>query len=144
RPESQLLHRGSVGHRFGENPRRRTVPKLRRHPRPADRRRKRRRFGTSHRAAKMTHRLTFRFGPLRLPWSLVISHWSFRLCFIVIFTFLAAAQPPTPVQTPPLPPSPVQQFREWLAMKPEDRAKAVAEYPADKQKVLLKKLLAYE
>ncbi len=54
------------------------------------------------------------------------------------------AQPPVPPQSPPLPPSPVQEFRDWLAMKPDDRAKAVATYPADKQKVLLQKLTAYE
>jgi hypothetical protein len=55
-----------------------------------------------------------------------------------------SAQPPRVPETPPLPPSPVQQFREWLAMKPEERAKAVSDYPADKQKVLLEKLHAYE
>jgi hypothetical protein len=92
----------------------------------------------------MTTRLALWFWKLGLCWSLVISHWSLRLFLIVLFTLSAAAQPPTRVQTPPLPPSPVQEFREWLAMKPDDRAKAVAGYPADKQKVLLQKLLAYE
>jgi hypothetical protein len=59
--------------------------------------------------------------------------------------FVSVAEPPKPPGgPPPLPGSPIQEFREWLAMKPEERVKAVQGWPAEKQKVLLAKLRAYE
>lgn len=55
-----------------------------------------------------------------------------------------AAPLPEGAGLPPLPPSPVQQFREWLALPPSERQKAVAEWPSGKQEVLLRKLRTYE
>ena len=55
-----------------------------------------------------------------------------------------AAPLPVVPQIPPLPPSPVQQFRAWLAMGPEERRSAIAEWPAEKRKVLWEKLGAYD
>jgi hypothetical protein len=45
---------------------------------------------------------------------------------------------------PPLPPSPVQPFRQWLEMSPADRDKALAEYSAPKRAILKRKLLDYD
>jgi hypothetical protein len=57
---------------------------------------------------------------------------------------IAAEPASAPGAPPPLPPSPIQQFREWLSMTPQDREKAVSEWPPEKRKVLLQKLRAYE
>jgi hypothetical protein len=65
------------------------------------------------------------------------------LSFAFVHCALSAEPPGIPQGPPPLPPSPIQQFREWLALRPEERAKAVEGWPAEKQKVLLAKLSAY-
>jgi hypothetical protein len=59
---------------------------------------------------------------------------------------LAAADAPNPSALPPFPsgPSPLQRFRGWLEMPPQEREKALAEYSPEKQKVLRDKLAAYE
>lgn len=48
------------------------------------------------------------------------------------------------VTPPPLPPSPVEPFRQWLEMPPEQREKQLAEWPEEKQKILRAKLEVYE
>lgn len=53
---------------------------------------------------------------------------------------LSAAEPET---LPPLPPSPVEQFREWLAMPAREREEQLSEWPEGKQKILRAKLEAY-
>lgn len=45
---------------------------------------------------------------------------------------------------PPLPPSPVDQFREWLQMGPEEREKQLAEWPEPNQSVLRRKIGFYQ
>src|SRR5262245_22841093 len=57
---------------------------------------------------------------------------------------ISAMAQPASLRTPPLPPSPVQQFREWLALGAEAREKAVSDWPLEKRKVLLAKLRTYE
>jgi len=44
---------------------------------------------------------------------------------------------------PPLPPSPVQPFREWLKMSPTQRSEALEGWPSEKREVLIKKLQVY-
>lgn len=55
-----------------------------------------------------------------------------------------SVQAPMPVLMPPIPPSPIDQFRQWLRMPAPDREKTLREYPEAKQVVLRRKLLAYE
>ena len=55
-----------------------------------------------------------------------------------------SAQPPIPVLMPPIPPSPIDQFRQWLRMAAPEREKSLAEYPEAKQATLRQKLQAYE
>jgi hypothetical protein len=45
---------------------------------------------------------------------------------------------------PPMPPSPVIEFRTWLRLPPEQRAAALAGRPAESRKVLEEKLREYE
>ena len=45
--------------------------------------------------------------------------------------------------TPPLPPSPVEQFRQWLELPADEREKQISEWPEANQKVLRAKLDAY-
>lgn len=54
------------------------------------------------------------------------------------------AQPAPAPATPPLPQSPVEQFRKWLEMPPAERARALAEWPSEKREVLIRKLADYE
>lgn len=54
------------------------------------------------------------------------------------------AQAPLPVLMPPIPPSPIEQFRQWLRMPASDREKSLGEYPEAKQAILRQKLQAYE
>jgi hypothetical protein len=66
--------------------------------------------------------------------------------FAALWTALAAAQipkPPTPVLMPPIPPSPVDQFRQWLRMPETEREASLADYPEPKRVVLRQKLQAY-
>lgn len=44
---------------------------------------------------------------------------------------------------PPLPPSPVEQFRQWLEMPAEEREKQLADWPEANQQVLRAKLDSY-
>jgi len=55
-----------------------------------------------------------------------------------------AVQPPRPVVMPPLPPSPVDQFRQWLRMDSAARETALAAWPSEKRVVLREKLRAYD
>ena len=67
-----------------------------------------------------------------------------RRIFIPVFALAAAglvsAQEVAP---PPLPPSPVEPFRQWLQMRPEEREKQLAEWPEEKRRVLAGKLEVY-
>lgn len=55
-----------------------------------------------------------------------------------------AAPAPIPAIMPPIPPSPIEDFRRWLQMGPDEREQALAGYPPNKQQVLREKLQEYE
>ena len=55
---------------------------------------------------------------------------------------LLLAQPATP-ELPPIPASPIEQFRQWLTMTEADRNEALARWPAEKQAVLKRKIEVY-
>src|ERR1041385_3457734 len=55
-----------------------------------------------------------------------------------------AAQLPEPEVEPPIPPSPVDEFRQWLRMTAEQREKELQQWPDDKRVVLRHKLRVYE
>lgn len=57
---------------------------------------------------------------------------------------LVAAEAPVPNPMPPIPPSPIEDFRRWLTLGSEERGKALAEYSPAKREILQKKLQAYE
>jgi hypothetical protein len=78
----------------------------------------------------------FPFRTLKIFGSFLLLCWS-------LLPARAATEPPALPQNPPLPPSPIQQFREWLSMNAPERNQAVAEWPEQKRKVLLAKLEAY-
>jgi hypothetical protein len=67
---------------------------------------------------------------------------------MVVFGASAAGQPipsaPMPIQMPPLPPSPIDQFRQWLKVPVGEREQALAEYPESKRAILREKLRLYE
>lgn len=65
---------------------------------------------------------------------------------IIVFAAmtLRAADAPLPVQLPPIPPSPIEDFRRWLKLDPAEREKELAGYPQEKREVLRRKLEAYE
>ena len=66
------------------------------------------------------------------------------LLLAVILRFQAvAAEAPLPVQMPPIPPSPIEDFRRLLKLTPAERDQALAEYPPANQEVLRRKLEAY-
>ena len=68
-----------------------------------------------------------------------------RLCILVLFVAsLRAAEVPMPVQMPPIPPSPIEDFRRWLKLSAPEREKELAAYPEEKRKVLQAKLGTYE
>jgi hypothetical protein len=73
-----------------------------------------------------------------------------HLSQLVVLVLLAcsvganAADAPTALVLPPSPPSPIEEFRRWLKMDEEERAKVIATYSAPKQEVLKRKLQAYE
>jgi hypothetical protein len=54
------------------------------------------------------------------------------------------AQGARPLQTPPMPPSPIEHFRQILAMNPEQRGKAMASRSAKTREILEAKLKEYE
>ena len=56
----------------------------------------------------------------------------------------AAEAAPIPDMVPPIPPSPIEDFRRWLQMGEQEREKALADYSPNKQEVLRRKLKAYE
>jgi hypothetical protein len=66
------------------------------------------------------------------------------LAALLLLQPLFAAQPPTPQPIPPVPPSPIDQFRGWLKLEAPEREKALAEWPEAKRTVILQKLKAYE
>lgn len=53
------------------------------------------------------------------------------------------AQPPKPADLPPMPPSPLQQFRSWLQMPEAERETELAKWPEEKRKILREKLQVY-
>jgi hypothetical protein len=53
------------------------------------------------------------------------------------------AQPPKPLRMPPIPPSPIQEFRNWLKMTEAERENIIGGYSAEKQAVLRRKIQAY-
>ena len=55
----------------------------------------------------------------------------------------AAETAPVPEMLPPVPPSPIEDFRRWLQMPEGEREKALADYSPNKQEVLRRKLKAY-
>lgn len=57
---------------------------------------------------------------------------------------VAAEPAPVPEMLPPIPPSPIEDFRRWLQMPEEEREKALADYSLNKQEVLRRKLKTYE
>lgn len=57
---------------------------------------------------------------------------------------LDGKSPAQPSALPPLPPSPIEPFRRWLNMPPEEREKHLADYPEANQKILRAKLEYYE
>ena len=63
--------------------------------------------------------------------------------FAVLAVHTAGAQPPMPVPIPPLPPSPIQDFRNWLKMTEAERDTVLKTYPAEKEAVLRRKIDAY-
>lgn len=75
---------------------------------------------------------------------------SARLTLLVLALFAGfptAAQPvspPLPVVMPPIPPSPIEEFRKWLRLPVEEREKSIADYSEDKKIVLRQKLQEYE
>ena len=52
-------------------------------------------------------------------------------------------QPPAPLLMPPIPPSPIDEFRRWLRMPQPEREDHLAGYPEEKRLVLGQKLEAY-
>jgi hypothetical protein len=72
------------------------------------------------------------------------SPWSVLWMVLWIGSNIIAAESPIPAEAPPLPPSPVEQFRQWLRMAPEQRTQALADWPEAKRKVIEEKLLAYQ
>ena len=72
-----------------------------------------------------------------------------HLSNLILLTLLAcsiatrAADAPSSPDLPPIPPSPIEEFRSWLKMSDDERAKVLAAYPASKQEILKRKLLAY-
>ena len=57
---------------------------------------------------------------------------------------LVAAETPVPKAMPPIPPSPIEDFRRWLKLGSDEREKALADYSPAKREILRKKLQAYE
>jgi predicted Fe-S protein YdhL (DUF1289 family) len=72
-----------------------------------------------------------------------------HLSHLILLTLLAcslhmrAADALPAPDLPPIPPSPIEEFRSWLKMSEDERAKVLATYPAAKQEVLKRKLQAY-
>ena len=56
---------------------------------------------------------------------------------------IAAPNPPLPQMMPPIPPSPIQEFRNWLKMSEAGRETELQKYSAEKQVVLRQKIQAY-
>src|SRR5688572_22703001 len=50
---------------------------------------------------------------------------------------------PRPIPMPPIPPSPIQQFRDWLKLPEAEREAALAEYSEEKRVVLRRKIQEY-
>jgi hypothetical protein len=72
-----------------------------------------------------------------------------RSLYIFLFGLIASlwAQPApetSSVVNPPIPPSPVEDFRRWLTMAEADREKELAGYPEEKQTVLRRKIAIYQ
>jgi hypothetical protein len=51
---------------------------------------------------------------------------------------------PLPAEMPPLPPSPVETFRHWLRLSPDEQRRLLAERPEPQRRVLAAKLLEYQ
>src|SRR3954464_7477640 len=64
--------------------------------------------------------------------------------WLLLLSSAFSAQPPAPEGEPPLPPSPIDEFRQWLHMTPPKREKELHDWPQDKRIVLRDKLRAYE
>jgi hypothetical protein len=68
----------------------------------------------------------------------------FLLCALAAMgNQLHAAQAPIPTVMPPIPPSPIQEFRQWLKMTDAERETALALYTEEKRVVLRRKIQAY-
>jgi hypothetical protein len=65
------------------------------------------------------------------------------LAMIFAASLHAAQLPPLPQMMPPIPPSPIQEFRNWLKMTEADRETALQRYSAEKQVILRQKIEAY-
>src|SRR5688500_16766067 len=66
----------------------------------------------------------------------------FILSFVLV-SLRSANSAETPA-APPMPRSPIEDFRRWLAMAPTDRERELAGYSEAKREVLRRKLQAYE
>lgn len=63
---------------------------------------------------------------------------------VLVMVTLRAAEAPLPIQAPPIPPSPVEDFRRWLQLSPAGQEKELAAYPEAKREVLRRKLGSYQ
>jgi hypothetical protein len=64
--------------------------------------------------------------------------------WLLIAQGVLAVQPPSPEQLPPVPPSPIDQFRGWLKLNAPERQQALSEWPEPKRAVILARLKTYE
>jgi hypothetical protein len=64
--------------------------------------------------------------------------------FLVAGALSGGAYAASSDEMPPLPPSPVQSFREWLQMNQAQRQHALEDWPSEKREVLMRKLKVYE
>ena len=75
---------------------------------------------------------------------------SARLSILLFLSLLCGAvhaqapAAPLPVVMPPIPPSPISQFRQWLRLPAADREKPLADYTESKRMILRQKLQEYE
>jgi hypothetical protein len=67
--------------------------------------------------------------------------WIILACIFIASS--RSAQQIDPSKLPPLPPSPLQQFRSWLNLSEAEQEKALAAWPEEKRAILREKLRAY-